>query len=124
MEGTMKNEKSDRRTFPREKILRPVVYTIAGVSKKGYLSDLSEGGCHLYTYSDQPFQIETPIKIELQLENFQDPIRVQAKAVREGPFIYQPYPESPPDINCEIGIQFFQVSERDRTLIRRYRTIP
>ncbi|MEW6184365.1 MAG: PilZ domain-containing protein [Thermodesulfobacteriota bacterium] len=116
----MKKEKGEKRAFPRGKLLRPLVYTIAGLSQKGYISDLSKGGCHLYIYSDESFPLEIPFEIELRLENFQDPIQVQAKAVREGPFLYQPYPESPQDINREIGIQFLLVTERDNEWIRRY----
>ena len=116
----MMTEDSEKRRFKRGPLLLPIIFTLGGVSKEGYITDLSAGGCRLYCYSAVPAKADEPIEISLNLKNAQENISVKARILRANPFSYNPDFRSKEEINYELGIKFLGVNERQREVIENY----
>lgn len=116
----MMTEDSEKRKFRRGPLLLPIVYTLQAISKEGYITDLSSGGCRLYCFSPVPVKAGEPIEIFLNLKNSPDKISVKARILRANPFSYNPYFRSKEEINYELGVKFLSVDERQQEAIENY----
>jgi hypothetical protein len=116
----MMTKDPEKRKFRRGPLLIPVVLTLRAVSKDGFITDLSAGGCRLYCYSPDPVKSGELIEIFLNLKNWQDVMTLNAQIVRVNPFIYSPDFGSPETINCELGVRFLGVNERLQEAIESY----
>jgi c-di-GMP-binding flagellar brake protein YcgR len=116
----MMMEDLEKRKFKRGPLLLPIIFTLGALSKEGYLTDLSAGGCRLYCYSPVPVQANEPIEIFLNLKNSQENISLKARILRANPFNYNPDFRSKEEINYELGIKFLRVNERQQEAIKNY----
>jgi len=113
----------ERRKFKRGPLLLPVIFIINSVSKEGYLSDISIGGCRLYCYSDFPIVKDERIEIFLTLKNSPDSISLKAQIMRVNPFIGNPAFRGPEEINYELGVKFLRVNQRQKESLENYTRI-
>ncbi len=116
----MMTEDSEKRKFKRGPLLLPIIYTLQAISKEGYITDLSAGGCRLYCYSPVPVKVDESIEIFLNLKNSQDNISLKAKILRVNRFNYNPDFRSKEEINYELGVKFLGVDERQQEAIENY----
>jgi hypothetical protein len=111
----------EKRQFKRGPLLIPVRYDMQSEAKKGYMTDLSEGGCRIYCYSPTPVQDNNPISVFFNLKNSQDNISVQGQIVRTAPFIPPILrEENTRDFNHELGIKFLDLTEKECQAIENF----
>lgn len=113
-------ENEEKRKFKRGPLLLSVMITLEGISREGYLTDLSAGGCRLYCYSPDPVRSGEGIDIFLNLKNMQEIMTLNAQIVWVNPFIYSPDFGSREAINYELGVRFLEVHERQQEAIENY----
>ena len=116
----MMTKDPEKRKFERGPLLLPIIFNLQAVSKEGYLTNLSAGGCRLYCYSPDPVKSGEPIDIFLNLKNSQDIMTLNAQIIRVNPFIYSPDFGSEETINYELGVKFLGVDERQQEAIENY----
>jgi c-di-GMP-binding flagellar brake protein YcgR len=110
-------ENEEKRKFKRGPLLLPVIMTLEGVSREGFLTDLSAGGCRLYCYSPEPVRSGERIDMFLNLKNSQDIMTLNAYIVWVNPFIYIPDFGRQEAINYELGVKFLGIDERQQEAI-------
>jgi c-di-GMP-binding flagellar brake protein YcgR len=111
---------SEKRKFKRGPLPLPIIFTLHAVSREGYITDLSAGGCRLYCYSPVPVKVDEPIEIFLALKNSKNDISLKAQIIRVNPFNYNPYFRSKEEINYELGVKFLSINESRREAIETY----
>lgn len=116
----MKLKSSEKREGKRAPLQIVMRYTMQKKSKKGYMTNLSEGGCLMYCYSPAPVQVNKPVKISFYLKNSLDNISVKSKVVRVTPFIRNTYDRYTEDINYMLGIQFLSLNQSHKEAIENY----
>ncbi len=116
----MTTEDSEKRKFKRGPLLLPIIYTMQAISKEGYITNLSAGGCRLYCYSPVPVKAGESIEIFLNLRNSPDNVSLKAKILRVNRFNYNPDLRSKEEINYELGVKFLSVDERQKEIIENY----
>jgi c-di-GMP-binding flagellar brake protein YcgR len=114
---------SERRKFKRGPLLLPITFTMNSVSKEGYISNISIGGCRLYCYSTFPVKKAERIEIFLRLKNSPDSIGLRAQIIRVNPFIVNPDFRGPEEINCELGVKFLSLNKSQKEALENYTTM-
>ncbi|HMK64962.1 MAG TPA: PilZ domain-containing protein [Thermodesulfobacteriota bacterium] len=109
----METSDQEKRAFKRGPLLIPVRYEMQGEIKKGYMTDLSKGGCRLYCYSPTPVEENNPTALSFTLKNSADHISVIGQVVRASSFIPPVFRgEATREFNYELGIRFLGLNEK------------
>jgi c-di-GMP-binding flagellar brake protein YcgR len=116
----MMRKKSEKRKSKRGPLQLPVIYTKKAVSKEGYITNLSAGGCRLYCYSPVPVKSGEPVEVSLNLKNSKGNISLKAQIIRVNPFIYNPDFNNQEEINYELGVKFLSVNESQQEALENY----
>lgn len=107
----METLEKEKRAFRRGPLLIPVRYEMKGEIRKGFMTDLSKGGCRLYCYSLTPIEENIPIALSFTLKNSSAVISVNAQVVRTSSFIPPVFRgEDTRDFNHELGIKFLDLT--------------
>jgi c-di-GMP-binding flagellar brake protein YcgR len=111
----MEKQGAEKRRFKRGQLQIGIRYTMQKKSRKGYMTNLSLGGCLMYCHSTKPVQINEPVEISFRLKNSVNTTKVRGKVVR-----VQPFERSAQEINCALGIEFLGVKEVQKRAIENY----
>jgi c-di-GMP-binding flagellar brake protein YcgR len=106
---------AEQKRLKRGQLQIGIRYTMQKKSKKGYMTNLSEGGCLMYCHSSEPVQLNEPVEISFSLKNAMDTIKVKGKVVR-----VMPFERSAQDVNYALGIEFLTVKEAQQKVIANY----
>jgi c-di-GMP-binding flagellar brake protein YcgR len=111
----MESKGAELRSFKRGQLQIGIRYTMQKKSKKGYMTNLSEGGCLMYCHSSEPVQLNEPVEISFSLKNSMDTIKVKGKVVR-----VMPFERSAQDVNYALGIEFLTIKEAQKKAIANF----
>ena len=111
----MKPTGAEKRQFKRGQLQIGIRYTMQRKSRKGYMTNLSEGGCLMYCHSSTPVQLNESVEISFSLKNSMDTIKVKGKVVR-----VMPFERSAQDVNYALGIEFLTIKEAQKKAIANY----
>ena len=111
----MEPKGAELRRFKRGQLKIGIRYTMQKKSKKGYMTNLSEGGCLMYCHSSEPVQLNEPVEISFSLKNSMDTIKVKGKVVR-----VMPFERNAQDVNHALGIEFLAIKEAQKKAIANF----
>ena len=111
----MEPKGAEQRRFKRGQLQIGIRYTMQKKSRKGYMTNLSEGGCLMYCQSSEPIQINEPVEISFSLKNSMNVIKVKGRVVR-----VMPFERSAQDVNYALGIEFLKIKEAQKKAIANY----
>jgi c-di-GMP-binding flagellar brake protein YcgR len=111
----MEAKGAEQRRFKRGQLQIGVRYTMQKKSKKGYMTNLSEGGCLMYCHSPESIQLNEPVEITFDLKNSMDEIKVKGKVVR-----VMPFERRADDLNYALGIEFLTLKESEKKAIANF----
>jgi c-di-GMP-binding flagellar brake protein YcgR len=111
----MESKGAEQRRVKRGQLQIGIRYTMQKKSKKGYMTNLSEGGCLMYCHSSEPVQLNEPVEISFSLKNSMDAIKLKGKVVR-----VMPFERSASDVNYALGIEFLTIKEAQKKVIANY----
>jgi c-di-GMP-binding flagellar brake protein YcgR len=111
----MEQKGAEQRRFKRGQLQIGIRYTMQKKSKKGYMTNLSEGGCLMYCHSSEPVQLNEPVEISFSLKNSMDTIKVKGKVVR-----VMPFERNAQDVNHALGIKFLAIKEAQKKAIANF----
>lgn len=108
----MKKDGKNKRIFKRGFLQLSVRCTLNRKALKGYMTNLSEGGCLIYCYSPDPIPMDAIARLTFNLKKSTDDIVVKGRVIRVMPFI-----RSGKDINYAVGVHFLELKKEHRKLI-------
>src|SRR5512135_1135387 len=111
---------SEKRRYRRGPLLLPVTFTMNDVSKKGYLANISAGGCLLFCHFPLAIKVDQPLEITLKLKKSPEEVTLKARVVRTEPFVYNPDYGTKEEINKALGVMFLELDEARKRAIEEY----
>jgi Tfp pilus assembly protein PilZ len=111
----MKKTGKDKRKFIRGPLQLSIRYTLNKQPSKGYMTNISEGGCCIYCYSPTRIKKNDPITINFNLKDVNDYIVATGKIAWVMPFM-----RGQKDINYAVGIKFIDLEEEDKKAIAAF----
>ena len=111
----MEPKGAEQRRFKRGQPQIGIRYTMQKKSRKGYMTNLSEGGCLMYCHFSEPIQINEPVELSFVLKNSMNAIKVKGRVVR-----VMPFERSAQDVNYALGIEFLKIKEAQKKVIANY----
>jgi Tfp pilus assembly protein PilZ len=111
----MKKTGKDKRQFKRGPLQLGIHYTLNKQPGKGYMTNISEGGCFIYCYSPTRIKKNDRIKLTFYLKDADDYIVANGRIAWVMPFM-----RGQKDINYAAGIQFVDLEEEDKKAIAAF----